>query len=150
MNVNPNEYVVLKRSELKDLLGAFFASVRETTVTADEWIFAAEVPLMTLPQIEKDVIDNSQKWFPEAFKNGVDITLATLGIAGEAGEVADVLKKRLRGSLGDKEFRDRIVEETIDLLHYMCMIWVAFQVDVSEVYRWKSEINEKRFGPKED
>ncbi len=147
MNIDPDKYVVLDRETLIDKLAD--DSLTSMLGQAEEWIDENQVPLMTLPQIEKDIIDNSLKWFPEAFEKGIDLNLAVLGITGEAGECADILKKFLRGSIDRDEMYRQLAIETVDVLHYLCMVWVALQVDVSEMYQWKTAVNEKRFGQKE-
>lgn len=142
---NPDEYVVLKREELVQ----DFAESDFTQAAVEQWIDEHEVPLMTLPQIEKDIFDNTVKWFPEMIKNGqLDLTMVLMGLAGEAGECADTFKKYIRRSLTAEEFQDKLTEETIDLLHYIAMIWIVFQRDPSEEYRKKTALNEQRFGSK--
>lgn len=142
---NPDEYVVLKRTELRDQLAS--GKLTGMVGQSEEWIDEHEVPLMTLPQIEKDIFDNTVKWFPEMIKNGqLDLTMVLMGLAGEAGECADTFKKFIRGSLTAEKFQDKLTEETIDLLHYVAMIWIVFQRDPSEEYRKKTALNEQRFG----
>jgi NTP pyrophosphatase (non-canonical NTP hydrolase) len=143
MNINPDDYIVVERSALEELLAEEW-----TSTEAQGWMEEYEVPLMTLPEIQKSMIDNSFRWFPEAFANGLDITLTILGVVGEAGEVADVLKKYMRKSLTKEEFEERVAEESVDLFHYLCMLWVGLGIDVTEVYKTKTEFNEQRFGPK--
>lgn len=92
------------------------------------------------------MIEDTHRWFPEACKDGIDLMMLVLGVAGEAGEVADVLKKYVRGSLSREEMFGAIAFETIDVFHYLCLIWYILQIDPGEVYRQKREYNERRFG----
>jgi NTP pyrophosphatase (non-canonical NTP hydrolase) len=44
---------------------------------------------------------------------------ATLGLAGEAGEFADLMKKHLFHGLSDDGFRDKVLSELGDVLYYV-------------------------------
>jgi len=150
MNIDPESYVVMEREALIDML-SFIGGKAGMREHAEEWVEENEIPLMTIPQFQKDIVENSIKWFPDAMTNSmgavqIDLVVTVLGIAGEAGEVADVLKKVARGSITLEEARSLLAEESIDLFHYLCMLWVALQIDPSEEYSKKTLFNDKRFG----
>jgi len=44
---------------------------------------------------------------------------ATLGLAGEAGEFADLMKKHFFHGLSDDGFRDKVLSELGDVLYYV-------------------------------
>ena len=94
---------------------------------------------------------NSAKWFPSNHRTQqAAITHCTLGLAGEAGEVANNVKK-LYGYV-DQEIpaglRDKIIEECIDTLVYDLVLLDILQADIPEaieavvrkcVARWGEE-----------
>lgn len=69
--------------------------------------------------------------------NRDSLTIATLGLAGETGEVMEVLKKRLRdGKFDEEDFK----KEMGDVMYYWCKILNEFDISPSEVL----EINMKK------
>ena len=54
----------------------------------------------------------------------------TLGLVGEAGEVAEKIKKSLRDGTLNK---DEVVKEIGDVLFYVAALTTYFDVDLSEV-----------------
>lgn len=66
---------------------------------------------------------------------GNNLTYPTLGLAGEAGEVAEKVKKLYRDDNGhlSTERRDAIVKELGDVLWYICMIAHEIGVPLEEV-----------------
>ena len=58
-----------------------------------------------------------------------------LGIAGEAGEVADEIKKLVRDKYGDVDYQwtDRVTEELGDVLWYLSRIAGWMDVDLEDV-----------------
>ena len=53
-----------------------------------------------------------------------------LGLAGETGEVMEILKKRVRDNFFDKE---ALKKELGDVIHYWCRICSAFELLPSDV-----------------
>lgn len=148
MNIDPESYVVLSR---EDVMVALMGGANLRKEDAEGWVEENQIPLMTIPQFQVSMVENSLKWFPEAHTNSlgdfqIDLMTTVLGIAGEAGEVADVLKKVTRGSLTLEEARPLLAEESVDVFHYVCLLWVALQIDPGEEYQRKTLINDKRFG----
>lgn len=65
------------------------------------------------------------------FPNNVQLINAALGLAGESGEVADILKKcNFQGHALDK---DKLIEELGDILWYVALAAQALGTDVSEI-----------------
>jgi len=58
-----------------------------------------------------------------------------LGLAGEAGEIANKIKKIMRDKDGkiDDETRDDIKKELGDVLWYIAMLAVEFKLDMGEI-----------------
>lgn len=65
------------------------------------------------------------------------IMYAALGLNGEAGEVADVVKKQFRnnGDLhsGDLKFCNKMMEEMGDVMWYMARLCRALNLDMQEI-----------------
>lgn len=102
---------------------------------------------MDLETLVQQCRDDSVLYFGEAASN--DLTIFVMGLCGESGEVADIVKKVLRGSFTPPEVHAHLCEELIDVLIYLCNIIGLLQVDVEEVYNAKRAINELRFGGNE-
>ena len=56
-----------------------------------------------------------------------------LGLCGEAGEVAEVRKKYLRGDFDDAEFQRRLASELGDLLWYVAEACTAHGLSMDDV-----------------
>jgi NTP pyrophosphatase (non-canonical NTP hydrolase) len=96
----------------------------------------------SLEHYVKEMLDDSERWFPG---RGLDLSVLVLGLAGEAGEVADQLKKHLRGSKDWDATFDKLQVEIIDVFHYWCMIVGVLGIDVDKVYRMKRAYNIGRY-----
>jgi NTP pyrophosphatase (non-canonical NTP hydrolase) len=68
-----------------------------------------------------------------------------LSIAGEAGELANQVKKVHRGSITLDEARASIGEEAVDVLIYLLNLFAVLGVDPVDVYKEKRQKNELRF-----
>jgi len=97
---------------------------------------------MNLEDFIRQMEEDSVQWFP----NGRDLVTLTLGLCGEAGEVADLVKKMRRGSIDLTDATAQLHEELIDVFHYWCLLVSGLGVDVESIYRRKREINVDRFG----
>lgn len=103
--------------------------------------------LLTIRDFQRDMISNSDRWFPNAYETlASQVQVNVLGIAGEAGEVADVYKKFVRGSLTEEQMNEQLAEECIDLMHYLFQLLHVLDVDIAQAYIDKSAFNEERFG----
>lgn len=96
-----------------------------------------------LYQLADKCMADSKRWFPDSH---ADLSMYALGIAGEAGEVADLVKKIARGSLTVTEAIDDLREELIDVLIYILCVGNLLHIDWDVEYAKKFQINEMRFG----
>jgi NTP pyrophosphatase (non-canonical NTP hydrolase) len=101
---------------------------------------------------------NSRKWFPSNHENMSGAVIhCTLGLAGEAGEVANKVKK-LYGYRDQQavpsDLLDKIVEELVDALVYNLVLLDLMRANIPEevelvirkcVDRWGPEAD--RWGP---
>lgn len=98
----------------------------------------------------KDISDHawerSNAWFPQihALSTLELFHHVVLGLVGEAGEVANVVKKANRNhSLPDPAV---LGPELADVLVYLMHVAAVAGVDLEKEYWAKSEFNERRFG----
>lgn len=87
--------------------------------------------------------DDSHEWFPDVADN---LQYMVLAMCGEAGEVANQLKKGLRNPETYGLALKKLEEETIDTFIYLLNIWALLKTDVIEELRKKEATNEERFG----
>jgi NTP pyrophosphatase (non-canonical NTP hydrolase) len=93
----------------------------------------------------QEMQEDSARWFEyDDFTSGRLLTFV-LGLCGESGEVADLLKKHLRGSKTYEEMKEEMVVELIDVFHYWCLLIGLLGVDVDAVYQLKREFNVQRY-----
>ena len=73
----------------------------------------------------------------QAFNNDNNVAIFALGLSGETGEVADIVKKLLRNpSMTDEEYDGKIAhlkEELGDVLWYYTQLLRYFNFDIDEV-----------------
>lgn len=88
---------------------------------------------------------NSERWFPDLHKN-IDYPMHvfyTMGFVGEAGEIANVVKKGMRKG---EEPGPEIAHELADVFTYLLLLIDELGVDVIQAYVEKAEICEERWG----
>lgn len=73
------------------------------------------------------------------------LTCGGLGIAGEAGEVADLIKKAIFHEHGIENLRDKIIEEMGDTFWYLSYLSFALDVPLEEVAARNIEKLKKRY-----
>lgn len=99
---------------------------------------------MDLKELAKGARDNSERWFPQLHEGEVDLaTFYTLGLVGEAGEVADQIKKWIRGVAFN---RDELVAELSDVFTYLILLADELNIDLIAAYESKAAFNEQRWG----
>lgn len=98
---------------------------------------------MTIEEITTQCREDSQRWFPDT-EDG--LAFMVLALAGEVGELANLVKKVERGTHTMTQLKEEMGKEAIDVLIYLCNIFYLLDIKPSEVYRAKREFNERRFG----
>lgn len=91
---------------------------------------------------------DSMRWFPETAN---DIPFLTLAMCGEAGEVANLVKKVARKSHTMDDMQHKLAEEIVDVLIYLCNIigQLPEELDWAAIWNAKRAFNESRFGKAE-
>lgn len=71
------------------------------------------------------------------YPHDYEVVYPVLGLTGEAGEVAEKIKKQLRGgkSLHDEDFREAVVKELGDVLWYISNLASDLHVNLDDVAR---------------
>jgi NTP pyrophosphatase (non-canonical NTP hydrolase) len=101
---------------------------------------------ITLNQLIEQCSSDSNRWFPgkaQALENQV------LCMAGEVGEVANHVKKVVRGSVQLEDIRSDLADEIVDVLIYLANLMgneVFKDVDWYIKLALKQAFNESRFG----
>lgn len=101
---------------------------------------------MNLGSMTTQCVADSIKWFPGAQK----LDTMVLCLAGEVGEVANLVKKVIRGSITLEEAMDKgLAEEIVDVQVYLCNLMglVEFDdIDWQSIWNAKRAYNQARFG----
>lgn len=100
---------------------------------------------MNLGHMTTQCTVDSTRWFPEAQK----LDTMVLCLAGEVGEVANLVKKVIRGSITVEDAMDQgLAEEIIDVLIYLCNLMGLKEfdeVDWKQIWDAKRAYNKERF-----
>lgn len=99
---------------------------------------------MTIQQIIKQCGQDSKRWFP---KTANDLGFMVLALCGETGEIANIVKKILRGSLDlkDAKTRNLLTMEVADAFTYLMDVCDLLGIDIEKAYNIKRLENERRF-----
>ena len=94
---------------------------------------------------------NSDRWFGDLPETR-NLAQFTLGLTGEAGEVANLVAKISRKSLdyGDASTRFALGMELADVLIYLLNICALLGIDPMEIYNQKNIENERKFNNERD
>ena len=108
-----------------------------------------------IDEIGRACFSDSKRWFPHLHESTERmVTHFTLGLTGEAGEVADAVKKVNRRLTGLSEISaqdaDRITDELADVIIYSLDLMTALGRLPGATIRNKQRFNEERFGSQED
>jgi NTP pyrophosphatase (non-canonical NTP hydrolase) len=99
---------------------------------------------MTLGELAEQCQEDVERWFPDYAWN---LPHQALGLCGEAGELANMVKKAQRGTVSFAELRDAMAKEAIDVLVYLFSIFAILEMDEpEEEYARVRAANESRFG----
>jgi NTP pyrophosphatase (non-canonical NTP hydrolase) len=95
-----------------------------------------------LRDLIEECMNDSMDFFPEVAH---DLQFMALALCGETGELANLVKKVVRGSHRYTELEEKIKEEAIDSFIYLLIIFGLTGVDPIEEYRVKRGNNVNRF-----
>ena len=79
--------------------------------------------------------------YPEEHK----VVYPALGLCGEAGEVADKIKKTIRGDSSLDEVTGSIVDELGDVLWYLAILADDLGVELEDVAQWNIDKLNRRW-----
>lgn len=93
---------------------------------------------------------DSNRWFGDRWSSRTKLQMLVhyaLALAGEAGELANIVKKIDRGSilLNDAVTRNKLTGELTDVLVYLLNIANLLNIDLSRAYEQVRGQNNKRF-----
>jgi NTP pyrophosphatase (non-canonical NTP hydrolase) len=107
-------------------------------------IHTEDEPLV-IEHMVRDCVEDSKRWFPGEAQEMPNLVLC---IAGEVGEVANIVKKVVRGSLRMEDAMETLPEEIVDVLIYLCNLMgheTFKDVDWRKIWDNKRQFNEMRF-----
>jgi NTP pyrophosphatase (non-canonical NTP hydrolase) len=103
--------------------------------------------VIDLPEIQTRALADSRHWFPDVHRTDHDaIVHFSLGIAGEVGELVNLVKKVNRGSITFEQVRTMMTHEMADVLIYLCDIAETLGIDLATAVEEKREILIERWG----
>ena len=112
----------------------------------------AVIDRMDLNQRKVEAYQDNMKWFPD---KALDVRHHTLGLTGEAGEVANEIKKwdrgdyyNIAGSIYPDAFKQKVASELADVLVYAFSLASILGIDLERSYDEKRDYNGSRFGNK--
>src|SRR5262245_13782234 len=76
-------------------------------------------PLADIRAIVEQCQSDSRRWFPDTAD---DLGFNVLALAGEVGELANLVKKVLRGSVDPSEVYEDMETEAADVFIYICNV----------------------------
>ena len=68
-----------------------------------------------------------------------------IGLMGEVGESANIVKKIVRGDFTLKDKKKELSEEVSDIFAYLLKIIYQLDIDIEKIYLEKMKKNEERF-----
>lgn len=89
---------------------------------------------------------SSFDWDKEISDENLDLlSFLLISITGELGEVANIIKKVIRGDFLLSEKKDEISEEVADVFIYLLKISYQLNIDLEKSYLKKMQENTERF-----
>jgi len=99
-----------------------------------------------LSQLAAEMRANSEHWFPATHDDDLPLSVFyALGLSGEVGEVANVVKKMVRDGDSDQKRAD-LASELADCFTYLLLLADETGVDLVAEYREKVLVNMARWG----
>lgn len=106
----------------------------------------------SLVEIQAQCYNDSNEWFdvdrePDQ-KLSNNLPYMTLALTGEAGELANIVKKLQRGDLelADADVLHALCNEIVDVFIYVCNVANIMNLNLGEAYSQKRQFNVERFG----
>lgn len=97
----------------------------------------------TLEVLARECMEDSERWFPDVAHS---LPHHVLSLAGEVGELANLVKKVERGSLEVTAIvRHELAMEATDVFIYLLNIAALLGIDLERSYKLKRTENERRF-----
>lgn len=103
---------------------------------------------MDLSLMAKQARHNSERWFVDLHARSAETVRLhyVLGLAGEAGEVANLFKKIHTGKRSLEQSQDDIAGELADVFTYLLLLADECRVDLLDAFEAKQAICEQRWG----
>lgn len=101
-----------------------------------------------LNDLGKTLLVNSRRWFPEVSRNGFEseVIHMTLGIAGESGEVVELVKKAHRYGTISGIDAEKLAFELADVLTYILNLSTVMGINLDNALAEKQAVCEARWG----
>ncbi len=106
---------------------------------------------MTLADYGRINREDSVRWFPAMTSRAATLTHLGFGIAGEAGEVVDLLKKHHRSPVDPDDWTaalvgdEELAAELVDVFTYLVQLAEVLDIDLHDAWEAKRAFNEARF-----
>jgi NTP pyrophosphatase (non-canonical NTP hydrolase) len=102
---------------------------------------------MNLEYVVNQCMIDSEAWFPNVHRQAHSAILHhTLGLAGEVGEFANLMKKVDRDSMSMDEALPLLRQELTDVFIYVANLIGYLEMDLEHEYKKKRIQNDQRFG----
>jgi NTP pyrophosphatase (non-canonical NTP hydrolase) len=88
---------------------------------------------------------NSERWFPELHSGNIDLgPFYALALAGEVGEVCNLIKKTVRNK--NMIIAKDLELEMADVFTYLLLLADEYAIDLMEAFEAKQKVCELRWG----
>jgi NTP pyrophosphatase (non-canonical NTP hydrolase) len=102
---------------------------------------------MHINAIVDQCAEDSARWFPQVHMEKVPSLIHhVLALAGEVGELANIVKKIDRGDFTLVDAQDEMEKEVADIMIYLANIAAVLQMNLASAVADKTAFNERRFG----
>lgn len=98
---------------------------------------------MNIQEMAEQCLKDSDEWFPNQSRQPDFLVLC---LFGEVGELANEVKKVLRGTHRFDDQLPKIKEEATDVLIYLLNFMAIMGIDIEKEYNDKRQFNVSRFG----